>query len=140
MSLPNSTFSNVKTAPVAAVDAFHQALAKGDPAGALALLAPNLVVCEFGVIDPTRDAYAFAHLPIDMSLAMSARWTLKTRKMGGTGDQRWVVSSYRVVGTGPDGSAVDQIILETMILQRSANTYSISHIHWSAYPSAPGKA
>ena len=139
IALLGATQIPLPATPVEAVDAFHRALSQHDAARALGLLGQNLVVCELGVIDPSRDAYAFTHLPIDMALATRARWTLKSRRMGGVGDQRWVVSSYRVVGRGPDNKPIDQTMLETMILQHVGSFYSISHIHWSAAPTMPQK-
>src|SRR5262249_53898985 len=72
--------------PSEIVDAFHQALGFGDTARALSLLTRELVVYEFGLVDPTLQAYAFAHLPADMNMASQTQWALQTRRMGGTGD------------------------------------------------------
>lgn len=123
--------------PTEVVDAFHDALKFRDTAGAMSLLSRDLVVYEFGLIDPTLEAYAFTHLPTDMDLAAQTEWTLQDRRMAGEGDQRWVLSSYRVTGTGAGGVALDQTFLETMILTRSGDAFRISHIHWSTIGS-PG--
>jgi hypothetical protein len=131
--------ASLPASPTEAVDAFHQALETRDAARALALLGQGLIVCEYGVIDPSRDAYAFTHLPIDMQLATRARWTLKARRVGGVGPQKWVVSSYHVVGAGPDNKPIDQTMLETVIAQRVGGFYSIAHIHWSSAPTVPLK-
>jgi ketosteroid isomerase-like protein len=123
--------------PSEIVDAFHQALSYGDTARALSMLSRELVVFEYGLVDPSLQAYAFAHLPQDMNMAQQTQWTLQTRRMGGTGDQRWVLSNYRVTGTGVNGEALDQLTLETIILQRVGNDFRIAHIHWST--AAPGQ-
>ncbi len=130
--------SNAQTprTPAEVVDAFHKALAFGDTARALSLLGRELVVYEFGLVDATLQAYAFTHLPSDMNIASQTQWTLQTRRVGGTGDQRWVLSNYRVTGTGVNGEQVDQLTLETIILQKIGEEFRIVHIHWSTAPPA----
>jgi len=117
--------------PAEAVDAFHAALRNKDTAGALSLLDRGLVVFEFGAVDPTVESYAFRHLPLDMDLAAAARWQLETRRVGGEGNERWVLSTYRVTGKQADGAPIDQTTLETAILRRSGETFRIVHLHWS---------
>jgi ketosteroid isomerase-like protein len=122
--------------PVEVVEAFHAALRAKDTAGALSLLDRGLVVFEFGAIDPTVEAYAFRHLPFDMDLAVSSRWTLESRRVGGEGDERWILSSYRVTGKQSDGAPIDQITLETVIVRRVARLFRIAHFHWSTSDAA----
>lgn len=117
--------------PAQAVDAFHAALRAKDTAGALSLLDRGLVVFEFGAIDPTLEAYAFQHLPFDMDMAVATQWKLETRRVGGEGNERWVLSTYRVTGSQADGTPVDQTTLETAILRRSGDRFRIVHLHWS---------
>ena len=117
--------------PAEAVDAFHAALRNKDTAGALSLLDRGLVVFEFGAVDPTVESYAFRHLPLDMDLAVAASWKLETRRVGGEGNERWVLSTYRVTGKQADGTPIDQTTLETAILRRSGELFRIVHLHWS---------
>ena len=117
--------------PAETVDAFHAALRKNDTAGALSLLDRGLVVYEFGGVDPTVEAYALNHLPFDMDAAAATQWKLETRRSGGEGNDRWVLSSYRVIGKQADGTAIDQTTLETVILRRSGEQFRIVHFHWS---------
>jgi ketosteroid isomerase-like protein len=117
--------------PADAVDAFHAALRNKDTAGALSLLDRGLVVFEFGAVDPTVESYALRHLPLDMDLAVAARWSLETRRVGGEGNERWVLSTYRVTGKQLDGTPIDQTTLETAILRRSGELFRIVHLHWS---------
>ena len=117
--------------PVETVDAFHAALRNKDTAGALSLLDRGLVVFEFGTADPTVEAYAFRHLPFDMDVAVATRWKLETRKVGGEGGERWVLSTYRVTGSQPDGKPIDLTMLETVILRRRGEAFRIAHFHWS---------
>jgi len=117
--------------PAAAVDAFHAALKKKDSAAALSLLDRDLVVFEFGVVDPTVQAYAFSHLPFDIDVAAVSQWNIESRRVGGEGDIRWVLTSYHVTGKQADGSPIDQTTLETMILRRTSGLFRIVHMHWS---------
>lgn len=122
--------------PVEAVDAFHAALRNKDTAAALSLLDRSLVVFEFGAVDPTAEGYAFRHLPFDMDLAVATRWKLETRRAGGEGNERWVLSTYRVTGKQSDGTPIDQTTLETVILRRTGELFRIVHFHWSTSDAA----
>jgi ketosteroid isomerase-like protein len=117
--------------PVDAVDAFHAALKDKDTAAALSLLDRGLVVFEFGVVDPTVEAYAFQHLPFDIDVAAVSTWNIESRRVGGEGDERWVLTTYHVTGRQADGSPIDQTTLETMILRRTSGLFRIVHMHWS---------
>lgn len=123
--------------PVETVDGFHAALRNKDTAGALSLLDRSLIVYEFGAVDATAEAYAFRHLPFDMDVAVATIWKLETRRTGGEGDERWVLSTYRVTGKQSDGTPIDQTTLETVLLRRSGGGgFRIVHFHWST--SDPG--
>jgi ketosteroid isomerase-like protein len=117
--------------PADTVDAFHRALAKKDTAAALSLLDRDLVVFEFGVVDPTAEAYAFRHLPFDIDVAAVSTWNIENRRVGGEGDVRWVLTTYHVTGRQADGSPIDLTTLETMILRRTSGLFRIVHMHWS---------
>ena len=117
--------------PAEVVDAFHAALRNKDTAAALSLLDRGLLVFEFGAVDPTVEAYAFRHLPFDMDVAVATRWKLETRRVGGEGNERWVLSTYRVTGTQSDGRPIDLTMLETVLLRRSGDAFRIVHFHWS---------
>jgi len=117
--------------PSETVDAFHAALRAEDTAGALSLLDRGLVVYEFGVVDPTVEAYGLRHLPFDMDVAVATQWKLESRRAGGEGGERWVLSTYKVTGKQSDGTPIDQTTLETVILRRSGEQFRIVHFHWS---------
>jgi hypothetical protein len=116
--------------PPDAVDAFHRALTLGNTAAALSLLARDLIEFEFGIVDPTLEQYAFAHLPFDMNVAAATQWKIKSRRQGGGGDW-WVVTTYRVTGTDRQGQPIDNTTLETVLLRRTAGVFRIVHVHWS---------
>ena len=78
--------------------------------------------------DPARPAIIFLHGGgFDRTT-----WSLQTRRVGGEGAERWILSSYRVTGTRADGKPIDQTTLETAIVRRSVgDQFRIVHLHWS---------
>ena len=112
--------------PEATVDAFHEGLRNGDAALALSVLTRDVTVYEMGVIDQSRTAYASAHLQADMKEASSFEQEVLSRRSGGTGDQRWVLSAYRL-----KNNERVRTMLETAVLRRVGDTWRIAHIHWS---------
>ena len=129
--LVGTASAQVGRVPAETVDAFHAALKNKDTAAALSLLDRGLVVYEFGLVDATVEAYGLRHLPFDMDVAVATQWKLETRHVGGSGDERWVLSTYRVTGKQSDGTAIDQTTLETAILRRAGGVFRIAHLHWS---------
>jgi len=117
--------------PADTVDAFHAALKKKDTAGALSLLDRGLVVFEFGQVDATAETYGFQHLRFDIDYAAATNWELTNRRVGGEGNERWVLSTYHVTGKQGDGTPIDQTMLETAILRRTGDLFRIVHLHWS---------
>ena len=77
----------------------------------MSLLDRGVVVFEFGVVDPTVEAYAFRHLPFDIDVAAVSKWSIESRRVGGEGNERWVLTTYHVTGRQADGSPIDQILL-----------------------------
>ena len=74
---------------------------------------------------------AFAHLPFDMNMAAATQWKVDSRRMGGSGDDWWVVTTYKVTGADKTGRLIDNTTLETVILRRTSGAFRIVHIHWS---------
>ncbi len=118
--------------PADAVDGFHAALKRKDTGAALSFLDRGLVVFEFGKMDATIEAYALSHLPGDIDMAAVTDWRLQARRLGGSGDERWVLSTYQVTGKRPDGKLIDQTMLETAIVRRAGDSFRIVHLHWSS--------
>lgn len=132
LAIAGAAWGQVGKLPADAVDGFHAALKRKDTAGALSHLDRALVVFEFGTTDPSVEAYALSHLPGDMDMAAIADWTLQARRVGGSGNERWVLSTYRISGKRPDGEAIDQVMLETAIVRRVGESFRIVHLHWSS--------
>ena len=118
--------------PADAVDGFHAALKRKDTGAALSYLDSRLIVFEFGYTDPTIEAYALNHLPGDIDMAALTDWKLQARRLGGSGNERWILSTYRVSGKLPNGKVIDQLVLETAIVRRVGESFRILHLHWSS--------
>jgi ketosteroid isomerase-like protein len=132
VALAGAAWAQIVKLPADAVDGFHAALKRKDTGGALSYLDRSLVVFEFGVTDPTVEAYAFSHLPGDIDMAAVSDWTLQARRVGGSGNERWVLSTYHVTGKLPNGKAIDQVMQETAIVRRVGDGFRIVHLHWSS--------
>jgi ketosteroid isomerase-like protein len=115
--------------PEQTVDAFHKALRAGHRARALSLLSADVLVFEMGMIDVSREAYAATHLQTDIEAAGQMRRELLTRRSGGAGDSRWLLSTYRLSTNGTDPAPLT--VVETIILRRTGTTWHIEHLHWS---------
>ena len=132
LALAGTAWAQTAKLPADAVDGFRAALKRKDTGGALSYLDRSLVVFEFGVADPTVEAYALSHLPGDIDMAAVSDWALQARRVGGSGDERWVLSTYRITGKLPDGKAIDQVMQETAIVRRVGESFRIVHLHWSS--------
>ena len=124
--------------PEETVHAFHTALAAGDSATALALLAPDGVIFESGGVEASRDEYRSHHLPADMEFAQAVTREVTSQQSGSGGEVAWVLTESRTVGTFRE-RPVHSRGVETMLLLRTLEGWRIAHIHWSSrrVPSDP---
>jgi len=114
---------------------FHGALAAGDSAAALAILAPDAVVLESGSIE-TGEEYRTQHLPSDIAFAravVAERGPLRVRVQG---DVAWAISASTTVGTFRD-RPINSSGAELVVLTRSADGWRIRAIHWSSRQRRP---
>jgi ketosteroid isomerase-like protein len=132
LALAGAAWAQPAKLPADAVDGFRAALKRKDTGGALSYLDRSLVVFELGVTDATVEAYALSHLPGDIDMAAVSDWTLQARRVGGSGNERWVLSTYRVTGKLPDGTAIDHVMQETAIVRRVGDSFRIVHLHLSS--------
>ena len=131
LGLAVGTSASAATGPEAVVEAFHAALAKGDTAGAAALLADDALIFEEGHAERSKAEYAARHLPADAEFAKAVRTTMTRRASRSVGGVAWVASEGRLNGTFR-GRAIDRMSTETMILQRTNRGWKIRHVHWSS--------
>ena len=115
----------------ATVDAFHDALRRGDQKAAAALLAEDAVIFESGGVERTKAEYATSHLAADAEFSRSVSSVVTHRVGGSDGGLAWVASEGRTNGTFK-GNSIDLITTETMILRRVREGWKIVHVHWSS--------
>src|SRR5690554_4470122 len=72
----------------AAVERYHAALASGDSAAAVSLLAPDAVILESGGFE-TREEYISHHLPSDIAFARAVQSRSEERRVGKECRARW---------------------------------------------------
>ena len=115
----------------ATVDAFHDALKKGDRAAVMALLAPDAQILEGGHAE-SREEYEKGHLASDIEFAQaipSQRENVVARQEGSAA---WVTSSSRVTGSFK-GRDVNSAGAELIVLSKTADGWRIRAIHWSSH-------
>lgn len=123
--------------PARVVDGFHDALARGDTAGALAFLAEDALIYESGGVERDRAEYAAHHLGADAAFAQAVPSQVTRRAGAVRGDIAWLASEGRVIGTFND-RALDRITTETIVLERDGGSWRIAHIHWSSAAAPSG--
>ncbi len=110
---------------------FHAALASGDKPKALELLAPNIAIYESGYVEDSRNEYASHHLAEDMAFAKTTtRKVLKhSERIEGNVAIIWEETETTGSSRGKD---VHLFGTETAVLEKKADTWSITHVHWSS--------
>ena len=125
-ALPQSARSAAAT-----VDAFHEALRRGDTNSAARLLADDALVFEEGGVERSKAEYVGHHLPADAAFAQVVGSTVTRRTGGSDGALAWIASEGRMAGTY-QGKAVNRVTTETMVLRRIGRAWKVVHIHWSS--------
>ena len=121
----------------AAVKHFRDALARGDSAAALALLAPDVIVIESGDVE-TRDEYRLHHLPADIEFARAVPSVDTHVSVAVQGDVAWVSTTSTTQGQFK-GRAINAAGAELVVLSRrdGASPWQIRAIHWSSHRRTP---
>lgn len=109
---------------------YHAALATGDSAAALALLAPDALIHESGGIETIAE-YRAHHLQADIEFARAVRESRTITRVTVRGDVAW--SSGTSTSEGQfRGRAVNSAGTELMVLVRTPDGWRIAAIHWSS--------
>lgn len=117
--------------PTETVNAFHAALTKGDKAGALAFLSPQVAIYEAGYVERSRDEYASHHLGGDIAFAgNSTRKVLKQAERI-EGNMAVVMEETETTGTA-NGKPVHAFGTGTTVLEKKGDDWTIVHVHWSS--------
>jgi len=115
----------------AVLDAFQAALVAGDREGALARLAPEVVIFEAGGAELSRDEYAHHHLAGDMEYLAATRTERVDRRSGTSGELVWALTRSKASGDFR-GRPVATLGTETALLARTPDGWRIVHLHWSS--------
>lgn len=126
----NAATREDSAAVASTVERFHRALAAGDSAGALALLAPDATILESGGAESVAE-YRSHHLAADIEFARAVREARSPLRVRVRGDAAWVSSTSTAQGEFR-GRAVNSAGAELMVLARSADGWRIAAIHWSS--------
>ena len=112
------------------VATFHHALAAGDSAAALGLLAPDVIVLESGNAQ-TRDEYRSGHLGADMAFARAVPRERSAITVQVEGRTAWAWSTALAQGTYRERE-INSRSAELMVLRRTEAGWRIVAIHWSS--------
>ena len=118
------------TAVTNVVHQFHEALARGDSAAALAVLADDVTVLESGTVE-TRAEYQTLHLPADIRFAQAVASKQEAFRVVVAGDIAWTTSTSETIGTF-EGRPINSVGAELTVLSRTATGWHIRAIHWSS--------
>ena len=117
-------------AVAATVRAYHEALARGDSAAALRLLAADAQILESGARE-TREEYRAHHLPADIQFAQAVPANRSAPQVTLSGDVAWASSTSTMQGSYR-GQAINVAGAELMVLSKTAAGWVIRAIHWSS--------
>jgi ketosteroid isomerase-like protein len=131
VAAPSPALGQEAPSPEEVVLAFHEALASGDSATALKLLAEDVVIYESGGVEASREEYRSHHLPADMAFTSSTEREVTVERIGKSGDLAWVLSRSTTTGTFRE-QEIHSTGTETMLLDLTSDGWRIRHIHWSS--------
>ncbi len=126
---PQGAFAD-SASVVEVVTLFHQALERGDSAGALALLDPSALVLESGGVENVTE-YRAHHLAADIAFAQAIPASRRLLRVSVLADAAWVISAATSKGEFR-GRPVDTEGVELMAITRTPNGWRIAAIHWSS--------
>lgn len=112
------------------VNGFHAALARGDAAGALRLLAADAVILENGSLESLEE-YRSHHLPADIAFAQAVPSPRGALQITVSGDLAWASSTSVTQGNFRE-RPINSAGAELMVLSRAGAGWVIRAIHWSS--------
>ncbi len=119
-----------ESAPViAVVDAFHDALRRGDEKAVMELLALDAMILESGSSE-TRSEYEQHHLKEDIAFARGVQTNRSVLSIRLEGNTAWIMSTSRTRGSFR-GRQIKSVGTELMVLTKSLQGWRIRAIHWS---------
>ena len=125
---------STEEAVVAVVDAYHAALATGDSAAALSLLADDVAILESGGAED-KAHYRSGHLSGDMRFAAAVPRERSEVRVTVMGDVAWAWSTNTAQGRIGERE-INSRGAELMVLSRVGERWLIRAIHWSSRSSS----
>lgn len=115
---------------IAVLESFYGAMKTGDTAAAMRVIAPDAVFLESGKLE-TRAEYEANHLPADIKFESQVTGKRAPMRVTFEGDTAWVIATTEYEGTF-EGSPVNFISAQLMVLTRNSGDWLIRTIHWSS--------
>ncbi len=117
--------------PKEVLAAFHAALGSGDKAKATELLAPDITIYESGFVERSRAEYAEHHMAGDMAFAKTSthRVLQHSERQDGSLAVIWEETETKATVKNTE---VLYLGTTTALLQKSGDTWTIVHVHWSS--------
>ena len=134
-ALANLSYANE---PKEVLEAFYTAMAAGNQAEASEYLASDVMIYESGYVEQSRNDYAKHHLPEDIAFAKaSTRLVLRqNQRIDGSLAIIWQETETKARIKGKDQTLLGT---ETVLLQKSGDSWLITHVHWSSRKLNKGK-
>ena len=127
---PTSQLSPAANDAAQMVDAFVAALVAGQLEAARQFMAPNALVVANGRILGDRDGYIDGAARGDAAALRTVERDVLRRDVSVGPDYGCVVSEKRMRVPG-DARGPGEVVIETMLIARTAAGWKITHIHWS---------
>ncbi len=118
--------------PVAVVDAFQSGLRSSNVDQVMATMMADAIIVEGGSAQSPAD-YAGHHMVSDMAYVSAIETKLVKRDVIAGDRLATVISELRMHGTYKD-EAIDNQLIETMVLKNTDQGWRIAHVHWSSKP------
>lgn len=111
--------------------AFQAALTSGDQAKAAELLAPDITIYESGYVERSRAEYTEYHLPGDIAFAKTSTHKILQRSERREGNLAviWEETETKAL---VKNKQVRYLGTSTALLQKTGDTWTIMHVHWSS--------
>lgn len=121
---------SVEADVIAVIDSYHSALASGDSATALAMLADDVTILESGNVED-KEHYRSGHLAGDMRFAAAVPRERSDITVTLMGDVAWAWSTSITEGQMGEREINSQGA-ELMVVAREGGAWKIKAIHWSS--------
>jgi ketosteroid isomerase-like protein len=114
----------------AVVESFYGAMKAGDRAAVMRAIAPDAVFLEGGNLE-TREQYEANHLPADIQFEQQVAGKRGPMRVTFEGDTAWVIATTEYEGKF-DGTPVNFISAQLVVLTRETGDWLIRSAHWSS--------